>query len=361
MDSQEELLHAKKLILQYQQEMLDLYQIVNNWKCSLFDMHQKYLSMKQKFENEKIKTYKLQIEIERLINNEHHVSCGEVDDDYIPKIGVDYRKQKHNIVMNIDIMKNHNEHKDNFYQSKTYQNYMKLKLLVKGKVKCCRLKGVCNVFDELLNKKFNISGKMVQHTERRTADKLIQLKLHDLCMIETAYCIHHFFGPQSVFDLLHDESTDGISFLLAALSFKPDYNDEDIYVPKLLSGNIVKVICSQELSDKTANSAVYQALLPAVNYLNWIGYKLYGNAWTDLIPLMQKHMNAVTDENTTAISTSHMFFKVCCLFCLNGSSRLNWIINHNFRRYRLLIMQYGFVCITNFRIASNQQLNIQLQ
>eukprot|EP01084_Bolivina_argentea_P243929 408781_1 len=150
---------------------------------------------------------------------------------------------------------------------------------------------------------------MVQHTQRRTADKLIQLKLHDLCMIETAYCIHHFFGPQSVFDLLHDESTDGISFLLAALSFKPDYNDEDIYVPKLLSGNIVKVICSQELSDKTANSAVYQALLPTVKYLNWIGYKLYGNAWTDLIPLMQKHMNAVTDENTTAIATSHMFFK----------------------------------------------------
>eukprot|EP01084_Bolivina_argentea_P044752 82337_1 len=172
-----ELLKAKKLILQYQQEILDLYQVVNNLKCSLLDMHQKYLSMEQKYQNAQNKNHNLQIEIDRLLRSEHHVSCSDElnsADEYIPNFVTDEDctiKQKDGILMKIDIIANNSNDQHDFYKSKIYERYATLKLLVKTKVKNCRLESVCNVFNDLLNKKFNVVGKMLQKTSRYTADR----------------------------------------------------------------------------------------------------------------------------------------------------------------------------------------------
>eukprot|EP01084_Bolivina_argentea_P243930 408782_1 len=65
MDSKEELSKSKKLILKYQNEMLHLYQIVKNLKCSLFDMHQKYC------------------QTSKYLNNEEKVLIGYVCDEHL--------------------------------------------------------------------------------------------------------------------------------------------------------------------------------------------------------------------------------------------------------------------------------------
>eukprot|EP01084_Bolivina_argentea_P173235 300049_1 len=222
MDSNEQLLTAKKLIIKYQQDILDLQQTVINLKNSLFETYDKYLVMEQKYHDERNKVQKLETEISRLIQTEHHPSCddGNDSDEYKPNIDIEY------IPMQINTTKRKMtavKKQKNFYKTRTYENYVKLKLLVKGKVRNCRLQSVSNMYNDLANKKFDVSDELLRYTSPSTANNLMKLKLYDLCIIEIAYCIQNFFGPKSIFDILHDESSDGISFLQAALSFKPDY------------------------------------------------------------------------------------------------------------------------------------------
>ncbi len=74
-----------------------------------------------------------------------------------------------------------------------YQDYIKLKLLIKGRVKNCRLGEVNNIFSDYVAKKYDLYEALIlDATSARTADRLIMLKLYDLCMVEIAYCIHNF-------------------------------------------------------------------------------------------------------------------------------------------------------------------------
>ena len=197
-----------------------------------------------------------------------------------------------------------------FYKSNVYNDYIKLKLLIKGKISNMKLKEVNDTFSEYASKSHNAKIVSLRSTSRSSADRLIKCKLYDLCITEICYCIHNFFGPRSVFSIYHDESSDSaITFLQTGLSFRPDYNDEDIHVPNLQNESIIKCICSQEITDKTAISAVQEAILPTIAYINEIGFRMYGNGWRDLIQLLRVHTNAMSDENSTAIATSKLLFQ----------------------------------------------------
>ena len=154
---------------------------------------------------------------------------------------------------------------------------------------------------------------LLPSTSPTTADRLIKCKLMDLCMIEICYCIHNFFGKGSTFSIYHDESTDyGISFLPTLLSFNPVFHNHDgLFKPELLNKLLCKAICSHPISDKTAESAVKQAILPSLITVNEMGHKLYGASWIDLFSLLKKHLNGMSDENTTAIATTKLLLKVC--------------------------------------------------
>ena len=69
---------------------------------------------------------------------------------------------------------------------------------------------------------------------------------------------------------------------------------------------VCKAICCQQLIDKTAGSAVHDAILPAVHNVNAIGCKIYG---TDIIEYFRLHTNTVTGGNTTAITTSKLLMQ----------------------------------------------------
>ena len=94
-------------------------------------------------------------------------------------------------------------------------------------------------------------------------------------LIEVCYYINHLIGLQSTFSIYHDESTiNATSFLQTLLSFTPDYNNEDIFVPELLNDCVSKPICSQDSSDKTAQPAVHESILPAIHIIKEKGCRL---------------------------------------------------------------------------------------
>ena len=141
--------------------------------------------------------------------------------------------------------------------------------MTKGGVPSRRLDVVSKTFNKLNEAQNHSTKPLLKCTSRITADRLIQYKLYDLDVIETCWCIQHLFGAKSVFTIYHDESTESaVSFLITNFSFKPDYDDGFEPVPKLHGGSVVRAICSSELSDKTAESAVFDAILPAIHYHN---------------------------------------------------------------------------------------------
>ena len=226
------------------------------------------------------------------------------------------------------------------YSSKAYENYTKLKLLMHGNIKNARFKAIHDIYHDYACKKYNKSStKLFSSVSRQAINELVKYKLLDLCMIELAYLVHNFFGPRSVFDIYHDEGTDcAIPFLFTSLGFKMDFIDDDaIFIPPFKDGYVIKLLSCSELSDKTAVSSVQQGILPSIYYLNYIGYRLYEEAWTDVVELMRHQTNAMSDENTTAIATSRLLFKelqvlyfgiwICVLHQLSNSIKpaLKWL------------------------------------
>ena len=144
-----------------------------------------------------------------------------------------------------------------------------MKLVTQGGVACNKLDIVSKTFNTLNSVQNGCSKPLLQHTSRQTADRLVLYKLYDLDVIETCWCIQNLFGPKSVFSIYHDESTESaIAFLVTSLSFKPDPSPDFEPVPDLHGGTLVRAICSSELSDKTAESAVHDAIIPSIFYLN---------------------------------------------------------------------------------------------
>ena len=89
-----------------------------------------------------------------------------------------------------------------FYESAAYQNFIKLKLLVKGNVSACNLKLVTDIYNDLASKQTGQQQDLLQHVSPSTVNRLVKYKLVDLCIIDICHCIHEYFHPQrSVFNI----------------------------------------------------------------------------------------------------------------------------------------------------------------
>eukprot|EP01083_Nonionella_stella_P243879 849381_1 len=303
------------------------------------------LKLKSQIESIESDKAKLKKKIDRIAchNTKLHEDIEKLISEHTQNDSVDDEDDEYNPLHELNEMSEDETDESvisSFYQSKIYEDYSKIKLLSKAKVHNNRLQAVNDVMTSFISKRYNLPiSTIFQHTNRRTADRLTKYRLYDICMVEIAYGLQFFFGPKSVFDIYHDEGTDcAVPFLFTSIGYNPDFvSDCGMYVPKLIKGYICKLISASELSDKTAKSSVHQGIIPSLHYLNYVGYKLYDD-WRDVISLMRRHTNCMSDENTTAMATSLLLFKelgvqhyalwICFMHQLSNSIKpsLKWLI-----------------------------------
>ena len=81
-----------------------------------------------------------------------------------------------------------------FHETNVYNDYVKLKLLIKGKVSK-------SIYADYLTNGNNAKQTVLQSTSPTTAHRLIRCKLYDLFIVEVCHCLHNQFRGKSVFTI----------------------------------------------------------------------------------------------------------------------------------------------------------------